>query len=91
MRAISTGTRAPLLERVFTRSIAAGLGVAMPSVAVGEAVYPIMTSGGSASMLAKDGAKDAEAAAFTGQTLSPGTLDGALPFPGRRYGSLPRT
>ena len=44
------GSQASVLERVFTRSIAARLLVSMPSVPVGSANYPIMTSWTTAAM-----------------------------------------
>ena len=69
--ALADGSQASVLERVFTRSVAARLGVAMPSVPVGAAVYPIMTGGTTASM-AGDGTRvDAAAGSFTGHTLEP--------------------
>ena len=43
--ALADGSQASVLERVFTRTVAARLGVAMPSVPVGAANYPIMTAG----------------------------------------------
>ena len=88
--AISDGSRASVLERIFKHTIAAQLGVAMPSVPVGDAVYPIMTGGASGATVAAGDAKDAEAATFTGETLSPRRvsaryifrLEDAARFPG---------
>ena len=73
-----------MLERVFTRSIAARLGVAMPSVPVGAANYPIMTSGTAASMAADGTAIDAGAGAFTGFTMEPVRLTAAYLFNSRQ-------
>ena len=70
----SPGSQAPVLERVFARSIAARLMVAMPSVPVGSANYPIMTSGTTAAMKNAGVAQDAAAASFTGFTLDPKRL-----------------
>ena len=82
--ALADGSQASVLERIFTRSVAARLGVAMPSVPVGDAVYPIMTSGTTASM-ATDGTQvDAGAAAFTGHTLGPIRLTAAYLFNSRQ-------
>ena len=56
----------------------------MPSVAVGATVYPIMTSGTTASM-ATDGTQvDAGVGAFTGHTLEPVRLTGAYLFNARQ-------
>lgn len=67
----------PILSRVFTRSIAARLGVAMPSVAVGDAVYPVMTAGTTAAMVADGSGHDAAAAAVSGFNLEPIRITGA--------------
>ena len=68
------GTQAPVLERVFSRSIAARLLVSMPSVPVGSANYPIMTAGTDAGMKNPGVAQDAAAATFEGFTLDPKRL-----------------
>ena len=82
--ALADGSQASVLERVFSRSIAARLGVAMPSVPVGAAVYPIMATGTTASM-ANDGTQvDAGAGSFTGHTLEPTRLTGAYLFNSRQ-------
>ncbi len=65
------GAQASVLERVFTRSIAARLMVSMPSVPVGMANYPVMTGGTTAAMKNAGTAQDAVAASFTGFTLDP--------------------
>ena len=69
--AISDSYRAPVLDRIFKRSIASRLMVSMQTVPTGDAVYPVMTGGTTAEMKAKDAAVDAGAASFTGETLSP--------------------
>lgn len=71
---ITTGSRASVLERIFTNSIAAGLGVSMPSVPVGEASYPVMTAGTAASMVAAEGAIEAAEAQFTLTNIGPTRL-----------------
>lgn len=78
--AVSAGTRASVLERVFTRSVAARLDVDVPSVAVGEAVYPVMLSGTTASMQAPDGEQTAVAGSFEGHTLGPIRLTGSYEY-----------
>ena len=67
----STGTEGSVLERVFTRSVAGRLLVSMPAVAVGEATYPVMTSGTVAGQRNPGAVIDAEAGAFTGFSLDP--------------------
>ena len=82
--ALADGSQASILERIFSRSVAARLGVAMPSVPVGAAVYPIMSSGTTASM-ATDGTQvDAGAGAFTGHTLEPIRMSAAYLFNSRQ-------
>ena len=82
--ALADGSQASILERVFARSIAARLGVAMPSVPIGAAVYPIMVSGTTASMAADGTAVDAAAGSFTGHTLEPTRLTAAYLFNSRQ-------
>ena len=79
------GSQASVLERVFARSIAARLLVAMPSVPVGQANFPIMTGGTKAEMKNEDTAVESAAGAFTGYTLDPKRPHGPLSFPDRRY------
>lgn len=82
--ALADGSQAAVLPRVFSRSIAARLGVSMPSVPVGAAVYPIMTSGTSAAMAADAVNVPATAGAFTGFTLEPTRLTAAYLFNARQ-------
>ena len=69
--ATGDGTVASVLERVFTRTVASRLGVSMPSVPAGSAVYPIMTGGTTASPAADGTEVDAAAGTFTGHSLEP--------------------
>lgn len=78
--ALVDGSQAPVLERIFTRTIAARLGVAMPAVPIGAANYPIMTTGTTAAMAADSAQVDAAAGAFTGFTLEPSRLTAAYLF-----------
>ena len=78
--ALADGSQASILERIFTRSVASRLGVAMPSVPVGAAVYPIMLSGTTASMAADGTAVDAGTASFTGHSLEPVRLSAGYLF-----------
>ncbi|MCY4002499.1 MAG: phage major capsid protein [Rhodospirillales bacterium] len=74
------GSQASVLQRVFTKTIAATLGVSMPMVPVGQANFPVITSGASASNVNAGTAKDAEAATFTGESLDPVRLSARYVF-----------
>ena len=74
-------TTGPLLNRVFTATDAAFLGVAMPTVPPGERVYPVMTDGTDAAMAARgDAAPDATAAKFAVVNATPKRLSGRYVF-----------
>ena len=71
----------PILGRVFARSATAALGVGMPMVATGEQNFPVVTTGDSAEILAKDGAESAAAdAAITAHTIAPRRLQRSYLF-----------
>ena len=78
--ALADGSQAPILPRVFTRTIAAQMGVDMPMVPVGAANYPIMTGGATASQVAVETRVDSDAATFTGHDLSPLRLSARYRF-----------
>ena len=82
--ALADGSQSSVLERIFTRSVAARLGVSMPSVAVGATVYPIMTSGTTASMATDGTHVDAGAGIFSGFTLEPVRLSAGYLFNARQ-------
>lgn len=65
------GRQATILDRVFTRSVAARLGVRMAMVPVGESNYPVMLTGTTAAMRNIGTQQDAVAATFQGFSLSP--------------------
>ena len=69
-----------IIARVFARSAAAFLGVEMPRVPVGQSLFPVMTGGATGSMLAAGAAKNAEAATFTVEALSPVRLSARYLF-----------
>lgn len=69
--AIVDGSQAPILRRVFTKSIAARMMVDQPMVPVGAANYPILTGGVTGGAQLPDGTQEAEAAVFGGATLEP--------------------
>ena len=74
------GSQASVLERVFTRSIAARLMVSMPMVEVGQANFPVLASGTTAENVNAGTAKDATAATFTGVSLDPVRLSARYVF-----------
>ena len=78
--ALADGGQAPVLPRVFNRSVASRLGVAMPAVPVGAHVYPIMTAGTTAAQVVDSGRHDAGAGTFQGFTLEPIRLTAAYLF-----------
>ena len=61
----------PIVQRVFAQSASAFLGVDMPTVPMGEAVFTVLSAGASAENRAGGVAKDAEAATFTPTSLAP--------------------
>ncbi|MDE0032113.1 MAG: phage major capsid protein [Deltaproteobacteria bacterium] len=70
---LSTG---PMLERIFTQTDTAFLGVGMPMVPAGERRYPVMVGGTSAAMQARGGEPDAGAAKFSVVDANPHRLTG---------------
>ena len=69
-----------IVQRVFARGAVARLGVAMPSVGVGVASYPLIGTGQSAAFVAPDGAKEAAAGAIEPNTLGPVRLQARVQF-----------
>ena len=69
-----------ILQRVFARGAVARLGVFMPSVAVGEASYPIINTGQSAAFVDKDAEHDAAAGAIGSNILTPKRLQARVQF-----------
>ena len=65
------GRQATILDRVFTRTVAARLGVRMAMVPPGESNYPVMLTGTTAAMRNIGTMQDAVAATFQGFSLSP--------------------
>ena len=65
------GAQADVLQRVFSQSVASRLLVSMPMVDVGQANFPVMLTGTSASQANPGQAVDASAGSFAGFTLEP--------------------
>lgn len=70
----------PILARVFARTSAAWLGLEMPMVGVGEANFPVFTSGVEAEQVDAGGTTDAVAAVFTPNTVLPKRLQARYRF-----------
>ena len=64
-------TQATIIQRVFAGSAAAYLGVAMPTVAAGQANYPVLTAGTTADVREPGVAQDAAAATLAVQSVNP--------------------
>ena len=69
-----TTTQQSILGRVFARSATMYLGVSLESVAVGDADYPVLSTGVSPEMKVAGAAKDAEEATFVVSTIQPTRL-----------------
>ena len=76
----SDGSRAAVLERVFTRSVAARLGVSFDTVETGASVYPVMLTGTTASAQSASGEQAAVAGSFEGHSLSPRRITGSYEY-----------
>lgn len=69
-----------IIGRVFARSATALLGVAMPSVGVGQTSYPVIASGQTPAFVAKDGTKEAAAGSIDANILGPKRLQARIRF-----------
>lgn len=76
----SEGNQQSIAARVFDRSVAARLGIPMPSVGIGEVGYPVLTSGTTFSNQAPSGDQAAVAGSFGGVTLLPIRATGSYEF-----------
>ncbi len=63
-----------LLPRIFEKTDAGFLGIAMPGVRAGTQAYPVMTGGTTASMKAENAAVEADVATFAVETVTPTRL-----------------
>ncbi len=70
--------QAAILPYVFPQSVGAFLGVDMPTVGVGEAVYPVLTSELSVKTPAENAAAAETTGAFSADVLSPSRLQAAF-------------
>ena len=68
----------PIIDYVFPMACAAFLGVDMPTVGVGEAVFPVLTSVTSVEALAENAAGTETTGAFSADVLSPARLQASF-------------
>ena len=71
-------TEMPVVPYVFPQSAAAFLGVDMPTVGVGEAVYPVLTATLSVEALAENAAGTETTGAFSSDVLVPSRLQASF-------------
>ena len=69
-----------IIGRVFARTAARRLGVMMPSVPIGQASYPVLTTGQTAEFVDPDAAKEAAAGSFTPNVLTGVRLQARVQF-----------
>ena len=70
--------QAPIIPYVFPQSVAAFLGVDMPTVGVGEAVFPVLTKELDVRTPAESGAATETTGAFSAEVLSPARLQASF-------------
>ena len=71
-------TQAEIIPAVFPMSCAAFLGVDMPTVPTGEAIFPVLSTSADVNVPAENAESDETAAAFTADVLSPGRLQASF-------------
>ena len=71
-------TQAEIIPGVFPQSCAAFLGVDMPTVGVGEAVFPVLTTNATVGVPAENDAQDDTTGSFSADVLSPSRLQAAF-------------
>ena len=70
--------QAPIIPGVFPQSCAAFLGVDMPTVGVGEAVFPVLTTNATVHTPAENADADDTTGSFSAEVLSPSRLQAAF-------------
>ena len=71
-------TQAEIIPAVFPDSVAAFLNVDMPTVAVGEAVFPVLRTSADAGAPAENASQDETASGFTADVLSPSRIQASF-------------
>lgn len=72
--------QAAILPRVFARSGAARLQIAMPQVPVGQAAYPVLTAAEDGAFVAAGAVRESPGSTITSRTLTPQRLTGRFTF-----------
>ena len=80
--------QAPILSGVFPQSVAAFLGVDMPTVPAGQATYPVLSVNAAVRAPAESGAAAETDGAFTAANLSPSRLQASFRYTRESAGSL---
>ena len=70
----------PVLDIVFPESVSAFLGLDMPSVAPGLAIFPVLTTGATPGTPATSGSQAENTAAYTTHTIEPSRVQAALRY-----------
>ena len=70
----------PVLDQVFPDSISAFMGLDMPAVAPGLAVFPVLVTGATPGTPAKSVSQAEDTAAFTAHTITPGRVQAGLRY-----------
>ena len=70
----------PIIPGVFPTSVAAFLGVDMPTVGVGEAVFPVITTNAAVEALAESAEGTETDGTFSGDKLAPGRLQASFRY-----------
>ena len=71
---------AAIVPAIFDRSAASWLGIEMPTVPVGDAGYPVLSTSLTGGVVAKSAEADESAGAFTVSMASPRRISGAFKF-----------
>ena len=71
-------TQAEIIPAVFPDSVAAFLGVDMPTVGVGEAIFPVLSTSADVNAPAENADSDETAGGFNADVLSPSRLQAAF-------------
>ena len=72
------GNQQPIVPYVFPRSSAAFLGIPQPTVSVGEAIYPVLTSELTVGTPAENAEQDETTGSFSADVLSPARLQASF-------------
>ena len=70
--------QAPVIPGVFPQSVAAFLGIDMPTVGVGEAIFPVLTTNAVVRVPAENAAATETTGAFSADVLSPSRLQASF-------------